>query len=103
MPCVRGDLYRLPAPKDVPGHEQSGSRFAVVVQSDDLPLSTLIVAPTSTGRREGAFRPQIEVDGVPTRIVVEQLTVVGPETRLGDFAGRLTPRSCATSTRLSWR
>jgi len=49
MPCVRGDPYRLPAPKDVRGHEQSGSRFAAVVQSDDLPLSTLIIAPTSSG------------------------------------------------------
>lgn len=37
---VRGDVYRLRAPKDARGHEQSGSRYAVVVQSDDLPLST---------------------------------------------------------------
>jgi mRNA interferase MazF len=89
MHYVRGDLYRLKAPKDVRGHEQGGTRFAVVVQSDDLPLSTWIVAPTSTGRREATFRPEIEIDGVKTRVVVEQLTVVDPETRLGDFAGRL--------------
>lgn len=61
----------------------------MVVQSDDLPLSTWIVAPTSTGRREATFRPEIHIDGVKTRVVVEQLTVVDPETRLGDFAGRL--------------
>lgn len=89
MPSVRGDLYRLRAPKDVRGHEQGGTRFAVVVQSDDLPLSTWIIAPTSTGRREATFRPEIEIDGMKTRVVVEQLTVVDPETRLGDFAGRL--------------
>lgn len=89
MPSVRGDLYRLRAPKEVRGHEQAGTRFAVVVQSDDLPLSTWLVAPTSTGRREASFRPEIEIDGVKTRVVVEQLTVVDPETRLGDFAGRL--------------
>jgi mRNA interferase MazF len=86
---VRGDLYRLRAPKDVRGHEQTGVRFAVVVQSDDLPLSTWVVAPTSTGRREATFRPEIEIDGVRTRVMVEQLTVVDPETRLGQFAGRL--------------
>lgn len=86
---MRGDLYRLRSPKDVRGHEQGGPRFAVVVQSDDLPLSTWIVAPTSTGRREATFRPEIEIGGVRTRVVVEQLTVVDPETRLGDFAGRL--------------
>lgn len=89
MPFVRGDLYRLRAPKDVRGHEQAGARFAVVVQSDDLPLSTWVVAPTSTGRRDASFRPQIEIEGARTRVMVEQLTVVDPETRLGDFAGRL--------------
>ena len=71
------------------GNEQAGTRFAVVVQSDDLPLSTWVVAPTSTGRREATFRPEIEIDGVRTRVMVEQLTVVDPETRLGEFAGRL--------------
>ena len=71
------------------GNEQDGTRFAVVVQSDDLPLSTWVVGPTSTGRREATFRPEIEIDGVRTRVMVEQLTVVDPETRLGEFAGRL--------------
>lgn len=89
MRFVRGDLYRLRAPKDAHGHEQAGARFAVVVQSDDLPLSTWIVAPTSTGRREASFRPEIEIGGVKTRVMVEQLTVVDPETWLGEFAGRL--------------
>jgi mRNA interferase MazF len=86
---VRGDLYRLKAPKDARGHEQIGARYAVVVQSDDLPLSTWIVAPTSTGRRAASFRPEIEIDGIKTRVMVEQLTVVDPQVRLGDFAGRL--------------
>lgn len=86
---MRGDLYRLKAPKEVRGHEQTGARFAVVVQSDDLPLSTWIVAPTSTGRRQASFRPEIEIDGMKTRVMVEQLTVVDPQTQLGDFAGRL--------------
>jgi mRNA interferase MazF len=86
---VRGDLYRLKAPKIARGHEQAGARFAVVVQSDDLPLSTWLVAPTSTGRREASFRPEIEINGVKTRVMVEQLTVVDPQTRLGEFAGRL--------------
>lgn len=86
---MRGDLYRLHAPKDVRGHEQAGPRFAVVVQSDDLPLSTWLIAPTSTGRREASFRPEIEIGGVKTRVMVEQLTVVDPQVRLGEFTGRL--------------
>ncbi len=86
---MRGDLYRLKAPKGTRGHEQAGERYAVVVQSDDLPLSTWIIAPTSTGRRAASFRPEIEINGAKTRVMIEQLTVVDPETRLGEFAGRL--------------
>ncbi|MDQ2884179.1 MAG: type II toxin-antitoxin system PemK/MazF family toxin [Actinomycetota bacterium] len=86
---MRGDLYRLKASRDVRGHEQAGARYAVVLQSDDLPLSTWIVAPTSTGRRAASFRPEIEIDGTKTRVMVEQLTVIDPQTRLGEFAGRL--------------
>ncbi len=86
---MRGDLYRLKAPKDSRGREQAGERYVVAVQSDDLPLSTWIVAPTSTGRRAASFRPEIEIHGTKTRVMVEQLTVVDPQVRLGEFAGRL--------------
>jgi len=88
--CVRGDLYKLKARKDTRGHEQQGPRYAVVVQSDDLPLSTWLVAPTSTGRRPASFRPEITVGGSRTRVMVEQLAAVDPEVCLGEFAGRLS-------------
>jgi mRNA interferase MazF len=89
---VRGDLYQLKAPRDAVGHEQAGARYAVVLQSDDLPLSTWIVAPTSTGRREASFRPEIDIGGVKTRVMVEQLAVIDPQKRIGEFAGRLSHR-----------
>jgi mRNA interferase MazF len=92
---VRGDLYRLKAPTDAQGHEQTGARYAVVVQSDDLPLSTWIVAPTSTGRREASFRPEIDVNGTKTRVMVEQLAVIDPQKRLSEFAGRLSQAEMA--------
>ncbi len=87
---MRGDLYQLKAPRYARGHEQVGVRYAVVVQSDDLPLSTWVIAPTSTGRREASFRPEIQINGVKTRVLVEQLTVIDPAVRLGEFAGRLS-------------
>lgn len=77
------------APKDARGHEQAGERYAVVVQSDDLPLSTWVIAPTSTGRRPASFRPEIEINGTRTLVMAEQLTVIDPQTRLGELAGRL--------------
>ncbi|AXE40175.1 type II toxin-antitoxin system PemK/MazF family toxin [Acidipropionibacterium virtanenii] len=92
---MRGDIYRLRSPRDARGHEQAGRRFAVVVQSDDLPLSTWLVAPTSTGRRPASFRPEVEIDGVSTRILIEQVTAIDPEVRLGEFVGRLTREELA--------
>ncbi|MDP5184227.1 type II toxin-antitoxin system PemK/MazF family toxin [Blastococcus sp. BMG 814] len=60
-PCVRGEVFRLRAPREARGHEQAGSRYAVVVQSDQLPLSTWMVAPTSTSARPATFRPEVEI------------------------------------------
>jgi mRNA interferase MazF len=86
---VRGDIYRLRTNRDTQGHEQRGPRYAVVLQSDCLPLSTLLVAPTSTSAMPTDFRPCIDLDGTPTYVLVEQTTDVNAETRLGSFAGRL--------------
>lgn len=86
---VRGEVFRLPAPKGARGHEQRGARFAVIVQADELlGLSTVIVAPTSTNARPASFRPTITLEGNETRVLVEQTTVVDPE-RLGGSGGRL--------------
>lgn len=86
---VRGDIYQLKASKYSRGHEQAGARYAVVLQSEDLPLSTYLIAPTSTSCRPASFRPEVEIGGVKTRVMVEQLNVVDPQIRFGNFAGRL--------------
>lgn len=61
---MRGDVYTLRAPKDARGHEQTGGRYA--------------------------FRPEVEINGTTTRVLAEQLTVIDPQLRLGELAGRLT-------------
>ncbi len=86
----RGDIFALRLPKGV-GHEQKGRRFGVVVQSDVfLPRSVILVAPTSTGAKPASFRPEIEIDGIPTRVLVEQVGAVDVR-RLGELAGHLSP------------
>jgi mRNA interferase MazF len=86
---LRGELFHLPAPRSARGGEPRGSRYAVVVQADELlGLSTVLVAPTSMSARPASFRPIITLEGQATRILVEQTTVVDPE-RLGRSAGRL--------------
>jgi mRNA interferase MazF len=86
---VRGDVYQLKATRDAHGHEQRGNRYAVVVQSDLLPLSTWLVAPTSTSARPASFRPEIEIAGKSTLVLVEQTAAVDPQ-RLGELVGHLT-------------
>lgn len=61
---MRGEVFRLNAAQGSRGHEQSRSRFAVVAQSDQLPLSTWLVAPTSTSARAASFRPEVAIGGV---------------------------------------
>jgi mRNA interferase MazF len=87
---VRGEVFRLPAPRGARGHEQRGARYAVVVQADEfLDLSTVLVSPTSTSARPASFRPAIDLEGEATRVLVEQTTVIDPE-QLGRSAGRLS-------------
>jgi mRNA interferase MazF len=88
---VRGDVFQLNAPRDARGHEQPGNRFAVVVQSDLLPLSTWLVAPTSTSARSTSFRPEVEIGGKSTLVLVEQIAAIDPE-RLGQLVGHLSQR-----------
>lgn len=86
---VRGEVFRLPAPRGARGREQRGARFAVIVQADEfVDLSTVLVSPTSTSARPASFRPTISLGGQETRVLVEQTTVVDPQ-RLGRSAGRL--------------
>lgn len=87
---IRGDVYRFTPPKGM-GHEQHGNRFGVVVQADELlPRSVVVVAPTSRGARAASFRPEIEVNGDTTRVLVEQVGAVDAR-RLGPLAGHLSP------------
>ena len=85
----RGDVHRFKVPKGV-GHEQDGERYGVVVQSDVmLPRSVVLVAPTSRSAKPASFRPEVEVAGVSTRVLVEQLGAVDVR-RLGRRVGTLT-------------
>ena len=87
---LRGDVYELRLEKGR-GHERHGDRYGVVVQADALlPRSVVIVAPTSTSARAASFRPEIDLDGQATRVLVEQLGAVDAS-RLGALSGHLSP------------
>src|SRR5674476_1263583 len=79
---VCGDVYRLRAAKNARGHEQKGMRYAVELQGPIL-LSTVIAAPTSTRAAPAVFRPDIDLGGTTTKVLVDQMAAVDGELRLG--------------------
>lgn len=84
-----GDIFELRLPNGV-GHEQHGRRFGVLVQSDAmLPRSVVLVAPTSTSARAASFRPELDVGGQRTRVLVEHVGALDVN-RLGSQVGRVT-------------
>ncbi len=86
---TRGDIFRIRLPAGR-AHEQRGPRYAVIVQADELlGLSTAIVAPTSRSAAPATFRPEVEVAGQATRVLVEQLWAVDVDS-LDRHVGRLT-------------
>ena len=87
---MRGDVHRVSL-TGARGREQRGERFAVVVQSDDLWVSTWLVAPTTTSdsAAPAVFRPEVELLGRPTRVLCEQTRAVDPD-RLGPAVTHLS-------------
>jgi mRNA interferase MazF len=87
---LRGDIHEF-RPARGTGHEQHGRRYGVIVQADELlPRSVVLVAPTSLSARPASFRPEIELLGETTRVLVEQVGAIDAG-RLGDLVGRVTP------------
>jgi mRNA interferase MazF len=85
----RGDVYAFVPPRERPGHEQRGRRYAVVVQGDELAaLSTVVVAPTSTDAVPSTFRPEVGLAGRRTRVLVDQVGAFDVS-RFGRRVGRL--------------
>lgn len=87
--CVRGDVFRLRATHRDRGSEQRGARYAVVVQADDLLLSTVLITPTSRSAQPRIFRPTITLGDESTQVLIEQTTAVAADS-LGDLVGHVS-------------
>lgn len=62
----------------------------MIIQSDVLiPLSTVIVAPTSLSALPATFRPQVTIESQPTRVLIEQMAAVDVK-RTSEAIGRLS-------------
>ncbi len=85
---VRGDVHAIALPSKR-GHVQQGSRFAVIVQADDLmALSTVLACPTSRSAFPASFHPQVTLLGQPTNILCEMAGAVDARL-LGEHVGHV--------------
>ena len=85
---MRGDVHVLKAPKGRRGHERKGRRLAIVVQSDDVLLSTWLVVPTSTSAQFSRIRPEIRIAGQSTLVMADQTMAIDPD-RLGEVVDHI--------------
>ena len=87
---LRGDIHEF-RPLRGSGHEQQGRRYGVIVQANELlPRSVILIAPTSRSVWPASFRPEIDLFGDVTRVLVEQTGAVDAG-RLGKLVGHVSP------------
>lgn len=72
---IRGAIHAVDLGK-ARGHEQGGRRYALVLSPSGMDWSVATVVPTSTAARPAVFRPDVEVAGRPTRLLVDQIRTV---------------------------
>lgn len=86
---IRGAIYRvdLGRPRS---HEQGGKRLGLVLSPSDSPLSVATVVPTSTLAGPSVHRPEIEVAGRLTRMLVDQIRSIDVDYVIGDPVDYLT-------------
>lgn len=81
---TRGDIYRVMFGQ-TKGHEIKDPHYAVVVQSDVYPLSTVLVVPLSSSASPAPWRVPVDIQGTRAYALVEQLRAVDTESRLREW------------------
>ena len=80
---IRGAVYRIDLGRPR-GHEQNGRRLGLVVSPSHSPLSVATVVPTSTSAGPSLHRPELEIAGGPTRMLIDQIRSIDINYIVGD-------------------
>ena len=86
---IRGAVYRIDLGRPR-GHEQYGKRLGLVISPPDSPLSVVTVIPTSPSAGRSVHRPELEIDGRRTRMLVDQIRSIDVDCVVGDPVDYLT-------------
>jgi mRNA interferase MazF len=80
---IRGAVYRIDLGRPR-GHEQGGRRLGLVVSPSDSALSVVTIIPTSTSALPSVHRPELEVGGRATRMLIDQIRSIDVNHVVGD-------------------
>lgn len=86
---IRGAVYRIDLGRPR-SHEQGGKRLGLVVSPSDSPLSVVTVIPTSTSAGPSIHRPELDIAGRSTRMLVDQIRSIDSDYVVGDPVDYLT-------------
>lgn len=86
---IRGAVYRIDLGRPR-GHEHGGTRLGLVVSPSDSPLSVVTVVPASTTAGPSLHRPELELAGRVTRLLVDQVRSIDTDHVVGEPVDYLT-------------
>jgi mRNA interferase MazF len=81
---IRGAVYRVDLGAAKRGHEQRGRRYGLVVSPSSMAWSVVTIVPTSRSAQAAVFRPMLELLGVPTRFLIDQIRSIDTQYVDGD-------------------
>jgi len=73
---IRGAVYRVDLGDTKRGHEQRGRRLGLVISPADMAWSVVTIIPSSTTAQAAVFRPELEIAGKRTRMLVDQIRTI---------------------------
>jgi mRNA interferase MazF len=73
---IRGAVHRVDLGLATRGHEQRGKRYGLVISPSSMAWSVATIVPTSRSAQAAVFRPTLELLGVPTRFLIDQIRSV---------------------------
>ncbi|NQE91013.1 type II toxin-antitoxin system PemK/MazF family toxin [Nocardia terpenica] len=68
---IRAAIHQIDLGNNDRGREQRGRRYGIVLSEIDWSMVTVV--PTSTNAQPSRFRPEIELMGKTTRLLVDQI------------------------------
>lgn len=81
---IRGAVYKVNLGEEKRGHEQRGRRYGLVISPSSMAWSVATIVPTSRSAQDAVFRPALELMGVPTRFLVDQIRSIDTRFIEGD-------------------